>query len=52
MAAALPHSRLCEMPGSGHFGHIEEPEAFIDALLDFVRTGQSVGYGEQEGVRA
>jgi proline iminopeptidase len=40
MARALTHgitdAELVELPASGHFGHVEQPEAFAAAVLDFV----------------
>ncbi|MCX4760390.1 alpha/beta hydrolase [Streptomyces sp. NBC_01275] len=52
MAAALPDARICEMFESGHFAHIEEPDVFADAVLDFVRTEQFVGEGAKAGMQA
>jgi pimeloyl-ACP methyl ester carboxylesterase len=34
----IPSSRLEILQGSGHFGHLEEPEAFAALLVDFVRS--------------
>ncbi|MGW3635374.1 alpha/beta fold hydrolase [Streptomyces sp. NPDC005122] len=36
MYDAMPGAHLCELKGSGHFGHIEEPDRFATAVLDFV----------------
>ncbi|MFD8073384.1 alpha/beta fold hydrolase [Streptomyces sp. NPDC059718] len=36
--AGMPDARLCELTASGHFGHIEETERFVAAVLDFVTT--------------
>jgi len=36
MHARIPNARLCELRESGHFGHVEEPDAFVAAVLDFV----------------
>ncbi|MEU2427461.1 alpha/beta fold hydrolase [Streptomyces sp. NPDC013157] len=36
LQAGIPDARLCELSGSGHFGHIEEPDRFTAAVLDFV----------------
>jgi haloalkane dehalogenase len=33
---ALPHARVVEMPGAGHWPHEEEPGAVLQALRDFV----------------
>lgn len=32
----LPSSRLEVFPNSGHFPHLDEPERFIDVLVDFI----------------
>lgn len=34
----IPDSRLAVLDDSGHFGHLEQPEAFADAVRDFVRS--------------
>jgi proline iminopeptidase len=34
---AVPGSRLVTLEGSGHMGHLEEPDAFARAVLDLVR---------------
>ncbi|RAY14030.1 alpha/beta hydrolase [Actinomadura craniellae] len=34
----IPRSRLVVLEDSGHLGHLEEPEVFSRALLDFVRS--------------
>ena len=36
-AEKLPVDRFEVMEGAGHFPHLEQPEAFLDAFLDFVR---------------
>jgi pimeloyl-ACP methyl ester carboxylesterase len=41
MHAAIPDARLCELRDSGHFGHVEEPAVFADAVLDFVRNQET-----------
>lgn len=46
MYDALPDARLCELGGSGHFGHIEEPAPFATAVLDFVH-GQEAVHGRE-----
>ncbi|SDL47026.1 proline iminopeptidase [Nonomuraea maritima] len=43
--AGMPDARLCELRESGHFGHIEQADAFAAAVLDFVRE-QRTGNGE------
>ncbi len=35
---AIPHSRLEILEGVGHFPHAEEPEQFLEVLLDFIAT--------------
>ncbi|WP_438306733.1 alpha/beta fold hydrolase (plasmid) [Streptomyces sp. HUAS TT11] len=34
--ASIPDTRLCELRESGHFGHIEQPNEFASAVIDFV----------------
>ncbi|MGW0080713.1 alpha/beta fold hydrolase [Streptomyces sp. NPDC003393] len=34
----IPRSRLALLENSGHFGHVEEPERFADAVRDFIRS--------------
>lgn len=34
--AGIPDSRLVVFERSGHFAHLEEPEAFARAVVDFV----------------
>jgi proline iminopeptidase len=34
----IPDSKLVILENSGHFGHVEEPEAFARAVVDFVRS--------------
>jgi proline iminopeptidase len=34
--AGLPDARLVELRDSGHFGHVEEPDAFAEAVVDFI----------------
>ncbi|MBJ6764495.1 alpha/beta hydrolase [Myxococcaceae bacterium JPH2] len=36
MVEALPHARLVELPGSGHFPFEEQPEAFATTVRDFL----------------
>jgi 2-succinyl-6-hydroxy-2,4-cyclohexadiene-1-carboxylate synthase len=37
MAAVLPRGRLCLVPGVGHNVHLEQPEAFANAVVAFLR---------------
>ena len=37
MAAALPDGRYVMIPGAGHAAHFEQPEAFDEAVLGFLR---------------
>ncbi|GAA1617858.1 alpha/beta hydrolase [Kribbella sancticallisti] len=34
----IPGSELVVLPASGHFGHLEEPEAFVGAVLRFATS--------------
>jgi proline iminopeptidase len=38
MHAGMPDARLHELRESGHFGHVEQPDEFTDAVLDFVHN--------------
>lgn len=40
LADLIPRSRLVVLEHSGHFGHLEEPELFREAVVDFVTGGQ------------
>ncbi|MBI4267121.1 MAG: 2-succinyl-6-hydroxy-2,4-cyclohexadiene-1-carboxylate synthase [Chloroflexi bacterium] len=52
MHRAVPGSRLCIVPGSGHTVHLEQPDTFNRAVLDFLRTvGRSDTPGFQTGSR-
>ncbi len=37
-AAEIPHARLIPIANAGHIPHIEQPEAFYQALLPFLNT--------------
>ena len=37
MAASLPHATLTILEGAGHTAHLEQPEAFNEAVLAFMR---------------
>ncbi len=34
----IPHSRLVEIPGAGHWPQLDDPRAVVDALRDFLET--------------
>jgi pimeloyl-ACP methyl ester carboxylesterase len=36
-ADAIPGAMLQVIPGAGHFPHLEQPEAFMAALREFLR---------------
>ncbi|GAB4154678.1 MAG: alpha/beta fold hydrolase [Roseiflexaceae bacterium] len=38
MQHLIPHSHLVVIPGAGHLANLEAPEAFNQAILDFVAT--------------
>ncbi len=42
---ALPSSRLAVLERSGHFPQLDEPERFLDVLLDFVAETEPAGDG-------
>jgi 2-succinyl-6-hydroxy-2,4-cyclohexadiene-1-carboxylate synthase len=37
LAGRLPHAEICEVAGAGHAAHLEQPEAFVHAVEDFLR---------------
>jgi 3-oxoadipate enol-lactonase len=37
LAAGVPDSRLCIIPEAGHLANLEQPKAFNNCLLDFLR---------------
>jgi proline iminopeptidase len=45
MHAGMPDVQLSKLRESGHFGHIEQPDEFTAALLDFV-------HNQEMGIRA
>jgi len=34
----IPSSRLVEFEGAGHWPHLEDPDLFVDSLIDFIET--------------
>ncbi len=42
---AIPGSRLEIIEGAGHFPHVERPEQFLDAVLDFLDTTEPAHFG-------
>lgn len=40
MSAALPNSRLVEIPGAAHLTNLEAPDAFNDAVEEFLGSGK------------
>jgi pimeloyl-ACP methyl ester carboxylesterase len=44
MAENIPDARYIELPGCGHCPPLEQPQAFIDAVADFIlAAGKSAG---------
>ena len=37
MADAIPNARVVEIAGAGHISNLEQPEAFNEAVVDFIR---------------
>ena len=37
LAGRLPQAELCELAGAGHAAHLEQPEAFVHVVQDFLR---------------
>ena len=35
----IPDVRLCLLARSGHFGHVEQPEEFVEAAVQFLDRG-------------
>ena len=40
MAHAIPGARLLTLRGAGHLPHLEQPDAFDEALIDFLRSAR------------
>ena len=40
MAQAIPAAQLLTLPGAGHLPHLEQPDAFDEALIHFLRTAK------------
>ncbi len=38
---ALPGARSVTLPGAGHLPHLEQPDAFDELLIDFLRTARA-----------
>jgi len=36
VAAVLPHAEVVTLPGSGHIPHVTHPDAYAEAIMDFV----------------
>jgi esterase len=34
----FPHAQLKTIDGAGHWLHVQQPESFLAAVLDFLRT--------------
>jgi len=45
---AIPHSRLVVIAEAGHFPHVETPERFLEALLDFLDTTEPARFGADD----
>jgi 2-succinyl-6-hydroxy-2,4-cyclohexadiene-1-carboxylate synthase len=37
LAGRLPQAQICELADAGHAAHLEQPEAFVHAVRDFLR---------------
>ncbi len=46
---AIPGSRLEVFQGAGHFPHCEQPERFVDVLVDFIESTTPVAKSELTG---
>jgi 3-oxoadipate enol-lactonase len=38
MAGAIPNAKLVKIANAGHYSNLEQPEAFNQALIDFIKT--------------
>lgn len=47
MHKAIPHSRLVILQDAGHLPNLEQPDAFNDALIDFLEEVEEVISGEE-----
>jgi pimeloyl-ACP methyl ester carboxylesterase len=45
MFDAIPGCRIVEIPGAGHLANLEAPEAFNDALDEFLSPRKTFGVG-------
>jgi pimeloyl-ACP methyl ester carboxylesterase len=48
---AIPGSRLVIIEGAGHFPQMEEPEQFVDALVDFIGSTEPAHLGAKDRQR-
>lgn len=46
--AVMPNSRLAVMEGVGHFPHAEDPERFVEILVDFLRDTDPSTFTREE----
>jgi hypothetical protein len=44
----VPSSRLELFEGAGHFPHLDEPQRFLDVLLDFIETTEPADVEHEE----
>ena len=44
----VPSSRLELFEGAGHFPHLDEPQRFLDVLLDFIETTEPADVDPEE----
>jgi hypothetical protein len=44
----VPSSRLELFEGAGHFPHLDEPQRFLDVLLDFIETTEPADVEPEE----
>lgn len=52
LAARVAGARAIVMPGLGHCPHIQDPDAFVDAVSDFLGLGGAAGRREVAAARA
>jgi pimeloyl-ACP methyl ester carboxylesterase len=41
VADVLPSASVVTFPGAGHIPHITHPDAYVEAIVAFIRTNQT-----------
>ncbi|WP_061299307.1 alpha/beta fold hydrolase [Herbidospora cretacea] len=45
---AMPGSRLCVFPRTGHFPHHDQPERFVDTVVEFIKSTHPQKYDQEK----